>query len=169
MNIHDLKIRMADVPGIETLTMTLIGGRQVFGFDGLIAAVDPEASDQDIEAAIRATADLAKFGRAPAEKQTATLLPTINLEPRKAETMTAPKPGSFAASIRAMMDEARQGVAQARADGLAKVGEAVGQLNEAKVAIGHVAGQMAATIESEAADVLAELGQISNSLGGEND
>ena len=82
-----------------------------------------------------------------------------------APSKRAPAPGSFAAGIRRMMDEARDGVAKARADGLAQVGEAVGKLNEAKVATTHVAGKMAAAIEDEAADVMAELGQISNDLG----
>jgi hypothetical protein len=77
-------------------------------------------------------------------------------------TMTTPAPGSFAASIRAMMDEARAGVVQARADGLTKVKEAVGKLTEAKTATAQVAASMAKTIEDEAASVLAELGQISN-------
>src|ERR1700730_5344782 len=31
MSISELKVRLADVPGIETLTMQLTGGRQVFG------------------------------------------------------------------------------------------------------------------------------------------
>jgi hypothetical protein len=84
---------------------------------------------------------------------------------RKTEPMT--KPGSFAAGIRAMMDEARAGVAKAREDGLAKVGDAVKKLDEAKVATVSVAGQMAKTIEDEAAEVMSELGQISNDLGGE--
>jgi len=76
--------------------------------------------------------------------------------------MTAPAPGSFAASIRAMMDEARAGVAQARAEGLAKVGEAVTKLNEAKAATAQVAHSMAKTIADEADAVMSELGQISN-------
>lgn len=83
----------------------------------------------------------------------------------KATPMTTAPPGSFAASLKAMMDEARAGVVQARADGIAKVGEAVGKLGDAKAAVTHVTGTMAAAIESEAADVMAELGQISNDLG----
>lgn len=78
---------------------------------------------------------------------------------------TTPAPGSFAADIRAMMDEARAGVAQARADGRAKVGEAVQKLHQAKTATAHVADKMAGMIHDEASDVLAELGQISNDLG----
>lgn len=75
-----------------------------------------------------------------------------------------PMSGSFAAQIKAMMDEARAGVEQAKAEGLAKVGDAVGKLNDAKVAATKVAGSMAKTIEEEANAVLAELGQISNDL-----
>ena len=76
--------------------------------------------------------------------------------------MSMPAPGSFAASIRAMMDEARAGADQARADGLAQVKEAVGQLKEAAAQTAAVSSAMAKTIKDEAASVLAELGQISN-------
>lgn len=78
--------------------------------------------------------------------------------------MTAPA-GSFAAGLKAMLDEARAGLEQSRADGLAQVQGAVGKLNEAKVATAHVSAKMAKTIEDEAANALAELGQISNDLG----
>lgn len=82
--------------------------------------------------------------------------------------MSAPVSGSFAASLKAMMDEARAGLEQARSDGKARVSEAVGKFAEAKTATVSVAGNIAKTIEDEAASVMAELGQISNSLGGEN-
>lgn len=83
--------------------------------------------------------------------------------------MTEPKkmtpPGSFAAGLKAMMDEARAGVEKARTDGHAKVKEAVGKLAEAKVATVTVSANIAKTIEDEAASVMSELGQISNDLG----
>jgi hypothetical protein len=84
------------------------------------------------------------------------------LSSTKVTSMTAPAPGSFAASLRAMMEEARAGIAQARSDGLAKVGEAVQKLNDAKLQTQQVTGSMAKTIADEADAVLAELGQISN-------
>ena len=147
MSIAELRSRMADVPGIDGLSMQLLGGRQCFSWgSGMLVAVDPLASDQEIETAIR----------------NASRLPSVSMIPDKEPVMTAPALGSFAASIRAMMDEARAGVAQARADGLAKVSEAVGKLAEAKTATAQVAASMAKTIEDEAASVLAELGQISN-------
>lgn len=154
--ISDLKTRLADVPGIETLTSQTLLGRQVFGFNGLIAGVDMNATDQEIEDAIRATAGLAL-------NRPATPLPIVNLtEPRP---MTTPAPGSFAASLKALMDDARAGVVQARADGVVKVGAAVKKLGDAKAAVTHVTDTMAAAIEGEASDVMAELGQISNDLG----
>jgi hypothetical protein len=149
MSIADLRNRMQDIPGIDWLTMQLAGGRQVFTIGDGHVATGAFASDDEIETAIR----------------NAVRLPTVPLIATEAITMTTPAPGSFAASIRAMMDEARHGVAQARADGLAKVTEAVGKLTEAKTATAHVAASMAKTIEDEAASVLAELGQISNDLG----
>lgn len=85
-----------------------------------------------------------------------------SLAPQKESTM--PNPGSFAASLRAMVDEAKAGVEQAQADGRAKVSEAVAKLNEAKEATAKVAGAMAQTISDQAAEVISDLGQISNDL-----
>lgn len=160
LSVAELKSRLADVPGIETLTLQMLGGRQMFGFDGLIVGVDPLATDQEIENAIREAA-----ARKATYLAKATPLPPVGLMPAQTtetKPMGTPAPGSFAASLRAMMDEARSGVAQARADGLAQVGEAVKQLGEAKTAIVQVTGTMARTITDEAASVMAELGQISN-------
>lgn len=78
--------------------------------------------------------------------------------------MTTPASGSFAASLKAMLDEARAGLVQARAEGTAMVQEAVGKLNEAKAATAKVAGNMAQQIHDEAASAMSELGQISNDL-----
>ncbi len=205
MSIDELKARLADIPGIETLTMTALVGRHVYGWAGLIAGVDPSATPDEVEHAIRTTAilgkdtdaaapnpswvpatpaeinDLARSGMAAMADFRATSLPTVTLVPdlpadapspapailgRAAIAPKAPPPaGSFAASIRAMMDKARAGVAQARADGLARVGEAIGKLNDAQAATAHVAGSMAKTIEDEASSVMSELAQISNDLG----
>lgn len=162
-----LKASLADLAGIESLSETVIGGRKVYGFNGLIAAVDMSADDAAIEAAIRNAAGLR--AEKVANIGLAAVAGALDLAPfppqPKGKPMSTPAPGSFAASIRAMMDEARDGVARARSDGLAQVRDAVGKLHEAKDATTHVAGQMARTIEDEAASVLSELGQISNDLG----
>ena len=54
MSIADLKMRLADVPGIETLAMALEAGRIALRWGtSYSASVDAAASDADIEAAIR--------------------------------------------------------------------------------------------------------------------
>jgi hypothetical protein len=71
---------------------------------------------------------------------------------------------SFAASLRAMIDEAKAGVEQAREDGRSKVSAAVAKLNEAKAATVKVSGAIAQTISDQADEVISDLGQISNDL-----
>lgn len=172
VDLAALKAALSDVPGIDTLSETIVGGRRVFGFAGLVAAVDPRSDMTAIEAAIRNAASMRTQGKIVATQApsitTTTPLPQVLLTPAPAQPqgkpMTTPAPGSFAASIKAMMDEARAGVAQARADGLAKVTEAVGKLHDAKAATAKVASNMVQTIEDEAAAAMSELGQISNDL-----
>jgi hypothetical protein len=54
MSIADLKMRLTDVPGIETLSMALEAGRITLRWGtSYSASVDAAASDVDIEAAIR--------------------------------------------------------------------------------------------------------------------
>lgn len=151
MSVHELKQALRAVPGVESLTLGYApNGNELVTIAGRTIEVSPGTSNEAIAL---------EFAGTP-------LPPPVPYAPQgKPMTTTAPAPGSFAASIRALMDDARAGVAQARADGLAKVGEAVGKLGDAKAAVTHVAGTMAKTIEDEAADVLAELGQISNDLG----
>jgi hypothetical protein len=54
MSIADLKMRLADVQGIETLSMPLEAGRILLRWGaGYSATVDAAASDGEIETAIR--------------------------------------------------------------------------------------------------------------------
>jgi hypothetical protein len=76
--------------------------------------------------------------------------------------MSKPAPGGFAAQIRSMMDGARSRLAQAQADGIAKVSEAVNEHERATAQVVAVTENMVRTIEDETAAALAELGQISN-------
>lgn len=160
MSVHELRQALKHVPGAESLTMAIAhNGNALVTIDGRTVEVSPTASNEEIALAFREPA-------MSTPNVTVTPIPIVTYSTRTEPMSTPAAPGSFAAGIRAMMDEARAGVAQARSDGLAKVSEAVGKLNDAKVATAHVAGTMAKTIEDEAADVLRELGQISNDLGG---
>jgi hypothetical protein len=99
----------------------------------------------------------------------ATPIPPVIFTPATTETkvapMTTPAPGSFAASLKAMLDEAHAGLEQARADGRARVGAAVDKLNGAKATTEKVTAGMAKQIEDAADSALSDLGQISNDLG----
>jgi hypothetical protein len=53
VSVADLKSRLADVPGIQTLTMAIEAGRIMLRWGDHSAAVDVTASDAEIEAAIR--------------------------------------------------------------------------------------------------------------------
>lgn len=161
MSVHEMRQALRAIPGAESLTMSIAedGSGELVTIAGRTVKVRPGASMDEIALAFREPA-------MSTPNVTVTPLPAVAYETEtRTAPMTNPVPGSFAAGIRAMMDEARAGVAQARADGLATVGEAVQELNKAKAATAHVAGTMAKTIKDEAAEVLAELGQISNDLG----
>lgn len=179
-----LKIKLADFPGINEATSHLEGGRQVIEIYGERATCGPFASDNEVEAAIRLalgipevtpmteeTTDSSAAATVKASEQdtapTATPLPpAIGLATASIPVLVRKpvQPGSFVAGLRAMMDEARDGIAQARADGHRQVADAVAELADAKHATARVAGTIASAIKDEAADVMAELGQISNEL-----
>lgn len=178
MGIVNIKQALAHVPGIDSLTMQYGDkGVQVFKWGDMSVEVPANSSEAAVGAAITsATTPVTSISAGEVAPVTtaatvvATPLPAAPSPVRAAASpspvaKSAPASGSFAASIKAMMDEARAGVAQARADGLVQVKEAVGKLNDAKTATAKVAGTMAKTIQDEAASVLSELGQISNDLG----
>lgn len=173
-----LKAKLAsEIPGILAATSHLEGGKQVVRINGETAIVSPFASDNEVEAGIRLAlnipkqeAALAEPDQAQAETAHVTELPppAILAEPEAAPAARpapAQRPGGFAASLKALMDDARAGVAQARADGTAQVQSAVAELHQAKAAVTHVTGKMAQTIKDEVADIRGELSQISNDLG----
>ncbi len=156
MSANDLKQALRHIPGAEGLTMAYgPGGNQLITIAGRTVEVSPIASHDEIAAAF-------------AEPTPSTLPPPVAYAPTtqpQGNTMTAPAPGSFAASLRALMDDARAGVEKARADGHAVVADAVAEYHKAAQATTHVTGNMAKSIRDEARSVLSELGQISNDLG----
>jgi hypothetical protein len=170
-----LKAKLAtEIPGILAATSHLEGGRQVVRINGASAIVGPFASDNEVEAAIRLALNIPKQEvvvsepdqTEPTEVSHVTALPAaVSLTEASPRPRPAPARGGFAASLRAIMDDARAGLAQAREAGIAQVHDAVGELHSAKHAVIHVTGKMAQTIKDEASDIRAELGQISNDLG----
>jgi hypothetical protein len=100
MSIHDLKIRMADVAGIEALTMGLEAGRILLRWDGYSATVDAAASDAEIEAAVRNATKLPRVSLIPDE-------PTAILAavPSNGVSTMSTNPASAGASVEQLMED----------------------------------------------------------------
>lgn len=161
LDAEAIKAKLADVPGIEQLAFTLVGDRLVAAFNGITTSTAHNASEDQMIAAIRNAASLRVAQlRNPDEPAPVELSPQPL--PVKGPSMTKPAPGGFAAQIRSMMDGARNRLAQAQADGIAKVSDAVNAHERAVGQVVAVTTTMVQTIEDETAAALAELGQISN-------
>ncbi len=156
MSVHELKQALRDIPGAESLTLAYApNGNELVTIAGHTVEVSPHASAAEIALAFQTP------------NVTVTPVPPVDYAPAPTigtKTMSTPNPGSFAASIRAMLDQGRAGVEKAKADGLAQVSAAVNKMNDAKDATAKVSASIAASIHSEVADVMAELGQFSNEL-----
>lgn len=184
-----MKIRLADWPEMATATTVLKGNKQIISIGGREVTVGPWASDLEIEVALRlafhrpkattmpetengngATEPLQTEASAQAagavEASASTPLPP---RPTLATVAASPArrpvaPGSFGASLRAMLDEARNSLDAAQANGRARVQDAVNKLGTATDATHRVSETIAQQIEDSADAALSELSQISNSL-----
>ncbi len=156
MSIADLKARMADVPGIETLTMGFEAGRIVLRWGAYAASVDAAASDQDIETAVR---DAIK-------------LPPVTMIPDKpalgaAAVQTTVKPmsvtGASAAgqSLRELMEDNRRQLADLTAAHMDTMRAGFAKQLQGVQALGRLADK----VHSEGDDFLALIGQYTNDLG----
>lgn len=165
IDLEAIKAALADIPGIGTLTQATVGGRMVLGFGvspaSFTVGIDPASTADQIIAKLRQV--YAARGESAPQPAPAAQMEQPPLQP-KAITVSVTTPGGFAASLKALVDEARAGLAQVRADGTAQVQGAVNRLHDAKDATKKVTGNMVKMIEDETASVLAELGQISNDL-----
>lgn len=169
-----IKARLAtEIPGILAATSHLEGGKQVIRVDGKTAIVSPFASDNEVEAGIRLALDKPKqdatvteTDQVPqADAEHVTELPPAAILAEPPAAPAARRPGGFAASLKALVDDAKSSIAQAQADGFAEVQSAVADLHKVKATVKHVTGNMAAGIRGDIADIHAELGQITNDLG----
>ncbi|WP_342711524.1 hypothetical protein AAFG13_06690 [Bradyrhizobium sp. B124] len=145
MSIADLKSRLPDVPGIETLTLALSAGHQRLTWaDGSMSAnVGAFASDQDIEDAIR----------------NAHRLPSVALIPETSQgaTMSVTGAGFAGGNLKTQLAAIRQKMQ----DGQAKMAASLAKMDQAATA--H--NQLADTVSAEADALLADIGQFTN--GGE--
>lgn len=144
MSVADLKARLADVPGIETLTMQLSGERNVLswgqGLTRRMTTVTPFASDNDIEAAVRLLANVGETSPVPTQP--------------KEEPMSVTGAGYVAGSLADRLRAVRSKIEQ----GSARMDAALSKMDQAASA--HSA--LADTVAGEADALLAEVGQFTN-------
>jgi len=165
MGVSDLKLRMADVPGIHSLTMGLEAGRILLRWgNGYVATADAAASDHEIETAIRNAIQLApvsSISDKPAAPVAPSPAPASNAQEGKpVNSPTVTSSGSFAAEVREMieghkadMDALMQASKEHMRAGMEK------QLRAAKAL-----GKMAGDVHSAGDEMLAMMGQYTNDL-----
>lgn len=155
MSIADLKTRLADVPGIESLSMSLEAGRMFLRWgSGFAASVDAAASDHDVEVAIR----------------NAVKLPPVTLIPEKTAPAPVPaakgtamsNPASAGLTVKAMLENhARQ---------MAEIQQAQMRILESTLArqrdtVANAVGAVAIKLDAQTDEFLAAVGQFTNDLG----
>lgn len=162
IDLERLKARLNDLSGLSALSVTNIGGRMVFGFNGLLAAIDPRSTIDDAERAIRKVyANPPAPPPAPIQIQTpmiasaATAATTIQPQ-GKSMSITGAAPATL--SIKQMIEASRQTVQAAHqklTTNAAKVQQAAAALDS----LGDDLGK-------EGDDLLAMVGQYKNDLAG---
>ena len=149
-----VKERLADVPGIDRMSVSNIAGRLEFGMDGKLAIIDENAADNQIDAAIRAT-----FGghiTPPPVAMPLVAAATTTQPQGKSMSITGAAPATL--SIKAMIEKSRstvQAAHQKLTDNAAKVQQAADALSS----LGDDLGK-------EGDDLLAMVGQYKNDLSG---
>lgn len=159
MSIADLKLALADVPGIEKLTMSSFIGRQIFGIDGLVVGVDAGAAQDEIERAIR-EAIATKRPRLVTDQTIIPPAPAIQVVPAASQAVSrlnvtgASFVGqSFRDKMQALRDELNAlpgdlDTALTRVRDAAKLGRAI-----------------VTSVHKEADDLMATFGQFTNESG----
>ncbi|MGA7805558.1 hypothetical protein [Bradyrhizobium sp.] len=173
MGIADLKTRLRDIPGIETLTMQMLAGRQNYNLNGRVIALDAGASDIDVEQAIRAAIASPAIAQMPAgtpipAAPAIAALPAVNVQVAAASSAAAPLPSATAhpasagLSVKQMMDEHTRMMGEIQA---AQVELLRATLARQRQAVSSAVGSVAQKIEGQTEDFLSVMGQFTNDLG----
>ena len=165
MSVADLKIRLRDVSGIETLTMRFASGSILLQWGaGYSATVGAAASDAEIMSAIRDAVRLPPVSLIPDKPA-----PAVPANPKEGKLMTDTTPAAPAAAPGAAALSIQQRLADhgKKLDAILQAQGALldAALNEqANAAVSAVSG-VVEKIKSQTADFNAIMGQISN-IGG---
>jgi len=161
MSVADLKTRMADVPGIHSLTMAIEAGRIMLRWGDHSAAVDATASDVEIEAAIRDAIKLPPVALIP-EKQNAgeTMPSAVPAQPSSKPMSTQPAHAGL--SVKQMMEDHAKQMADIHA---AQIEILKSTLARQRDTVANAVGTVASKIDAQTDEFLSIMGQFANDLG----
>ncbi|MGJ4928134.1 hypothetical protein ACQR1I_16610 [Bradyrhizobium sp. HKCCYLS2038] len=154
MSVADLKARLADVAGIENLSMELQGGRILLRWGTYSASVDAAASNSDIEAAVRDAIKLPPLSMIPDKPAAAVVAPAAPV------TAPAGHTGTVAQSVAQIMESHVRLMAEAQAANVARLQVSLQRQRDALQSVGNFADK----IDGQTDDFLAVMGQFTNEL-----
>ena len=157
MSVADLKLRLADVPGIEGLSMGLEAGKIMLRWGSHSAAVDAAASDADIETAIRNAIKLPPVDLIPDRPAPA----PVSAQPSGSSSMSVTGASAAGQSLREMMEEHRKTLADLTGAHMDKMREGFAKQLQGVNALGKLADK----VQAEGDEFLALIGQDTNDLG----
>ena len=156
MSIADLKVRLADIQGVETPTMGLEAGRIVLRWGaGYSASVDAAASHSDIEAAIRNAIKLPAVSLIPDQPVAASASST-------GVSSMSSNPASAGASVKALMEDHVRMMGDIHQAQLRILESSLARQRET---VAGAVGKVAEKIDGQTEDFLAIMGQFANDLG----
>jgi hypothetical protein len=163
MSVADLKVRLADVPGIEALTMNLEAGRILLRWgSGYAATVNASASDFEIERAVRDAIKLPPVTLIP-DKQTnagVTVPSASPAQPSAGPAMT--NPASVGHTVKALMDEHIKMMGEIHA---AQLEILRSNLVQQRTSVSSAVGAIASKIAAQTDEFNSIMGQFANDLG----
>lgn len=162
MSIADLKTRLAEVPGISSLTMNIddIDGGGILlrwgeGTSSYSASVPNGASDADIEDAIRAAIKLPSVSLIPEKSAAADVQP-------QGGAMSVTGAGAAGQSLRELMEGHRRTLEDLTAAHMDKMREGFAKQLQGVQALGRLADK----VHAEGDEFLSLIGQYTNDLEG---
>lgn len=154
MSVADLKARLADVPGIENLSMELQGGRILLRWGAYTASVDASASNAEIEAAVRDAIKLPPLSMIPDKPAAPVVAPAAPAASPAGHT------GSVAQSVAQIMESHVRLMAEAHAANVARLQVSLQRQRDALQTVGNFADK----IDGQTDDFLSVMGQYTNAL-----
>jgi hypothetical protein len=164
-SLATIKAQLADLPGIDALSMQILVGRHNYQIGGKLISVDPGASVDKIATEIRAA--LSAQVPTPVTINSASLLPSVGLEIKRREnkSMAITGAGGAALTLKALIEK-RKAKIQADLEGHFKEIESEFDAQD-KVVAG--VGQLPGKIKTETSDLAASIGQFANDILGETE